>query len=66
MITLDGSLYWFQYNKVVDSVRVNILVVVTSSGEVAFEETMSVGGDIKFVREDKEYVITIKEPQKPG
>ncbi len=65
-ITSDGVLYWFHYNKVIDSMPKNILVVVTNMGEVVDEQVLSKGGRIKFSYGEKEYELSIQEPQLPG
>jgi len=65
-ITSDGSLYWFHYNKVIESVPKNILVVVTSMGEVVDEQVISKGGRIKFSYGEKEYELSIQKPELPG
>jgi hypothetical protein len=65
-ITSDGSLYWFHYNKVFDSVPKNILVVVTSEGNIAYEQTLLTGGDISFAHNGREYNVSIQAPEFPG
>ena len=65
-ITSDGSLYWFHYNKVFDSVPNNILVVVTSEGKIAYEKTLLTGGDISFAHNGREYIVSIQGPELPG
>ena len=65
-ITPDGKLYWFHYNKILDSKPVNILVVVTSIGDVVYEKTLAAGGEIRFTQDSKEYVVPIGEPEWPG
>jgi hypothetical protein len=65
-ITTDGLLYWFHYNKVLNSSPVNVLVVVTSTGKIVFEQIVKKGGKVKFNLKGKEYAVSIQEPEWPG
>jgi len=64
--TSDGKLYWFHYNKVVNSQPVNVLLVASDNGNIVFEKELTNGGEIKFQYAGKDYAVTIREPELPG
>ena len=65
-LTKDNTLYWFLYNKIVNSKPINILVVANNSGNIAFEKELTNGGNISFIYNQTSYVIAIPEPEYPG
>ena len=40
--------------------------MLTGRGDAVNEETLLGGGDIKFIQHNKEYDLSIKQPEWPG